>query len=69
MKKGILEHVKTWFGRRFSCLVMYANSARFGKIFLVANLYNLPRICIEIVFSEILRVLFGFFVECRHKGT
>ena len=40
MKKGSLEHVKTWFGRRFCCLVMYANGARFGKIFFVAaNLY------------------------------
>ena len=31
--------------------------------------HNLPRICIEMASSEILRVLFGFFGECRHKGA
>ena len=35
MKKGNLAHVKTWFGRRFCCLVIYA------------NLHNLPCICIK----------------------
>jgi hypothetical protein len=61
-EKGSLEHVKTWFRRRFCCLVMYANSARFGKIFIffVGNQYYLPRISIEMAFSDILRVLFGF---------
>ena len=35
-----------------------------------ANRHNLPqRICIEMVLSEILRVLFGYFGECRHKGA
>ena len=37
--------------------------------FLGANRHNLPRICIEMVFSVFLRVLFGFFGECRHKGA
>ena len=35
VKKGSLTHVKTWFGRRFCCLMIYA------------NLHNLPRICIK----------------------
>jgi hypothetical protein len=35
VKKGSLAHVKTWFRRRFCCLVIYA------------NLHNLPCICIK----------------------
>ena len=42
-KKGSLEHVKTWFGRCFCCLVMYANSARFGKFFLLL-IYTICRV-------------------------
>ena len=36
MKKVSLEHVKTWFGRRFCCLVIYT------------NLHNLPCICVSL---------------------
>ena len=36
-KKGSLAHGKTWFGRRFCCLVIYA------------NLHRLPCICIKMV--------------------
>ena len=36
VKKGSLAHDKTWFGRRFCCLVIYA------------TLHNLPCICIKI---------------------
>ena len=35
VEKGSLEHVKTWLGRRFCCLVIYA------------NLHNLPCICVK----------------------
>ena len=35
-EKGSLAHDKTWFGRRFCCLVIYA------------NLHNLPFICVSL---------------------
>ena len=53
MKKGSLAHGKTWFGRRFCCLVIYA------------NLHSLPCICIKIVPTG---TFFTFLVIAGHKG-
>ena len=53
MKKGSLAHVKTWFGRRFCCLVIYA------------NLHNLPCICIKMAPTG---TFFHFLVIVDFKG-
>ena len=52
----------------FSAAFIYSNGPKL-RIWVLETQHNLPRICIEMVFSVFLRVLFGFFGECRHKGT
>ena len=59
-----------WKRNKSTRLARSTRSARFRQdFFLCANLHNLPRICIEMAFSVLLRVLLGFFGECRNKGT
>ena len=53
MKKVSLEHVKTWLGRRFCCLVIYA------------NLHNLPCICVKMAPTG---TFFHFLVIVGIKG-
>ena len=53
LKKGSLEHVKTWLGRRFCCLVIYA------------NLHNLPCICVKMAPTG---TFFHFLVIVGIKG-
>jgi len=61
VKKRSCEHGKTWFGRRFCCLVI------------CANLHNLPCICIKVApartFFKTFLVVAGIKVEKRKLST